>query len=383
MDLDTVLRKYPGVSLARDEDNREILNFFGKSEMNTSGLGIAYDRSPNFFDFLKLQSKDFLVFCAKTDSQKLTGVASIALRKGYIGGELRLLGYLGDLRIAFDRRLLSQWRNLYGELLSPVTNHLQGVEYLLTAVLDQNIQAFRALIQPKNGDYQYEKLCSYNIVQVFAWPFRKLKKLPENEDCCVANSEDESSLLHFMSEIQKKCLFGYDLNSEAWKVRKREWGISTEDFHVFKKDGKIQACVALWSPEKSKRIVMASMPKMMRVGVALWNTLLPSLKLPKQGETLRTQYLTHLNFGPHLSREERQRCFVHLFDSVYRKIKEKPGERPHCIAFADFEGFAKKLKFSARFELGASLYSVRHVGTDSIEKILAESEGVGFEMALV
>src|SRR4051794_29165243 len=112
--LDALLAAYPSIRIASsdEEENQRILRFFDQSPMKGSSLSLRYERKPDFFALLRMQAPRSLVVVADKGGE-IASVGTISVRAGYVDGRVVSVGYLGDLRIAFDRRLLVQWRKVY------------------------------------------------------------------------------------------------------------------------------------------------------------------------------------------------------------------------------------------------------------------------------
>ena len=117
MDLANFLDKFEYVRLANQSDNQNILNFYSSLDMKNSSNEVCYDRSPDFFKYLKHSSLNYYVFLLLNKNEQICGVGTILLRSCYINGIEKTICYLGDLRVS-SLKMTVLWRRFYAELIS-------------------------------------------------------------------------------------------------------------------------------------------------------------------------------------------------------------------------------------------------------------------------
>ena len=67
--LEIFLKDFPHISIASEENNQEILDFYHQNPMSSNKSQIYYLRGDNFFDFLKERSHHFLVLLLRICSK--------------------------------------------------------------------------------------------------------------------------------------------------------------------------------------------------------------------------------------------------------------------------------------------------------------------------
>ena len=103
MRLAELVARYPNTRLATPADNARILDFFERTPMHTSAFDVQYTRRPDFFTLLRYQSDRAFVIITEDESGGIRSLATASLRPGWVKGQPTTIGYLGDLRVRFDR----------------------------------------------------------------------------------------------------------------------------------------------------------------------------------------------------------------------------------------------------------------------------------------
>lgn len=91
----------PTPRLATDADNAALLDLFGDVPMR-GALVLATQRSPDFFSLYRMQRVEPIVYVGDAE-HGLMGMCTALIRDGWLDGRVQKVGYLGDLRIRFDR----------------------------------------------------------------------------------------------------------------------------------------------------------------------------------------------------------------------------------------------------------------------------------------
>ena len=376
MDLKSLIGRYPGVRLAGPSDNEALLRFFGNAPIVGSSLELRIDRSPDFFALLRYQGEDSFVFVYEAPTGDIRGVASLALRDGYVHGQLRRVGYLADLRMQFAREPLRIWRRLFADLLKEPITEFGNCDHWVTAVIDENHSADRALVKAKRGDHRYDLLTPYWMVNVFAKPWPTiLAKDALGTRVRHATIEDEDRLRSFLDRESRTQAFGFRFGEELPR-RLRTWkGLRIEDFWIAEDHAEeIQVCTAVWSPSAAKRNVIDRLPLSLRV-------LRPFLPVPHQGEAVRSLYLTHLTFRHELSVLEKES----VSGAFLKLYAEKRSPDLHMISFCDFPALKLHacLRDYLKQTIPMSLYVVRSRSSQPEKWSPEELLSPGFEIGLV
>lgn len=366
MKLEELLSRHPSVRLASSQDNDRILEFFNSLPMTGKTIDLQYDRSPDFFHFLKFHSDSFFVFLLE-DNGSLQGVGTLVIRPGVIRGEEHPVGYLGDLRVKAGKRNAVNWRKFYQDLItnSPLIEELRFTKYFSTVVIDSNKAAQNSLVLSGKNSFQYHLLDRYEMINVyFKNPFLPIKSQYQTR---FATKNDKALLKEFFLESEYKKPFGFP---ELFEFALGNWNrFSIEDFVIVMNKEKIVAMAGLWCPSPMKKIYLRklSLPlKLMGLFLKLRKNGFPSLE-----QELKPLYLTHLNYTD----PEALKSLINF------SLKSPKFRNFHMLSFTYFHS-AKAESALAPFvcdKIAMALYQVR----DPQVEALKGNELPGFEMALV
>ncbi len=384
MRLSDVIRGVPGARLATPEDDPRVLAFFDESPMGTARFEIAYRRSPEFFRLLRYQADRAFVFLSEGDDARVRGIGSLSVRPGWVDGEPAQVGYLGDLRIAHDRRLLVHWRRAYAELVTRAAelDELGGPTHFVTAVMDENALARAALVRRRRDGPVYLPLSSFRMRTIVArrpWARRRAHPLVARP----AVPSDLPAMSALFEARQRARLFGYRGDLER---RLRVWDdLGLHRFYVVEdRAGALHGMTAVWAPTRAKTTLVSRLPPELAVAGAIARVLpgVPMVRLPRAGEPLRIGYLTCLELEGSLGARDREHALGALLDEVHRVERRKPW---HGLALPEHEGFSlgRALDPFVTNDVPISLYTVHPPGTTRAPYDAPRSEPPAFEMALV
>lgn len=382
MKLSELLENYPEVKIADRSVNDKILKFFDETPMKGKGLQLRYERAPDFFKFLDYQSKDYFVFYVEKENQVM-GVGTLVIRPGMIHGENVHVGYLGDLRVKFDKRLALLWRKFYGDLLANIykIEEFHHCRHLLTAIIDENVQAVKALVHNERLPYKYIPKAPYQMVNILMkTPLLGMRKGAYKVR--RAHEVDKESIQLFFERNHHKRSFGFTFNKEHNQLdyRLKNWtNFNMSHLVLVEKDGNLLAVTGLWSPSPAKKIVVEAMPESQQKQLKL---LSPFTKVPKVEEELKVQYMTLLTLEESLDQKEKQEVFRQLVLELHKYPEVKDS---HMLAFTDFptqDPLLPALKGFVHFETPMTLYQVVDKEVRDRDEVM-DGFPPGFEMALV
>lgn len=379
---------YRGIRLATPEDNARIVEFFDRAAMQTSSFDVQYRRAPDFFRLLRYQGARSYVFIGVDADGKVQAVASLTLRPGWVNGVATTVGYLGDLRVGTDRRIIASWRACYGAMIKSALgiDELADCTAWFTVILDANTLARRALGSSKAGAPRYVELARFTMRNFVArLPGARHYDAPrtkEQSNVRSAGPEDLEALTRFFDEENRMLALGF---RDELARRLREWdGLELSRFVIVREGGEIVACFAPWSPSAAKETVVSRVPATLallgRVAARLasgW------IRVPAPGEPLRVGYLTHLTFARRLGDAARADAFRAMLDYVFDDWSRLSW---HCVAVADFEawGLASRLRGYLQQPVPITIYGVvAPNATDAAVEDLRRAGPPAFEMAIV
>jgi hypothetical protein len=368
MKLNDFLKNYPDIHLAQESDNQDILNFFNETSMSGNKVVIGYDRSPNFFDFLKYQSQNYFVFFTKKEKE-ITGIATLLLRPGYIHGHKTIVGYLGDLRVKQSKSAFIMWRDCYRDLINSFheIEEFQGASHLITAVMDHNRKAQKALLK-NTTHFLYHKLCPYEMINILTrnpftlnHPHYQIKNV---------TTDTLAEYLNFLDSENKKKPFGF-IYPDEFHFRLKHWDhFQLHHCYAVYDQDKIVGSFALWSPSVCKKIIIRKLSMDMKL-------LLSPLKLlnPPLAEGLDVKFL-YLNQLELMNGHE-----VAIRDILHFVFDNKLLKGHHALSLCHFkpQNLDQYLNGFLKFSEPMGLYTVTNTTTQNNFPISIP----GFEMSLV
>jgi hypothetical protein len=360
MRLAELVARYPNARLATPADNERILAFFERTPMRAAAFEVQYLRRPDFFKLLRYQSDRAFVLLTEDDARGVRSVATASLRPGWVDGRPTTVGYLGDLRVAFDRVFSRAWRQLFADLVTRTheIEELADCTHWFTTIIDGNRAALAALTNDHRPDQP-------SLVPIGPFTMRNLiMRLPlvgsrssaGHWHVCDASERDRADLTTFFEEENRHVPLGF--RGELTRRMSCWDGLSIADFVYAADDRGIVGCVAPWSPSAAKQTVVSRVPTALRLvgrGARVFPS--PPVRVPEPGEPLRTPYLTHLTFASRLAPEARARVFRSMLDRLFDRWR---GADWHSVALCDFEAWnlGRRLRGFVQMTVPITVYAV-------------------------
>ncbi|MFN2309987.1 MAG: GNAT family N-acetyltransferase, partial [Gammaproteobacteria bacterium] len=305
----------PHTRLAEPADNAGILALLRETAMAAASLHVRYERAPDFFAFAACQGDPYVTIVLEDDDGAIVGVGVQSYRPGWWNGQQTSVGYFSDLRISprASRTLRVEWRRGYEAFLKAAhdSRGSGGCDRFYTAVLKENVAAVQALTRGKSA-MRYEPLCEYRAVHVlasrlFAGPACMARATPPaGLRLEWLDAAQDAELSEFLGRVNAGKTLGY-LFPEELAFRRRHWPGFTDARFLVARDaaGQLVATVAPWSPGATKRLVADRLPTGLRVLASLLRAL--GIKTFIESEEIKVCYLTHLEFDPTLTQDQKGR----------------------------------------------------------------------------
>ncbi len=357
LSLGDFLSQYPHISLATREDNQEILDFYHQTSLSSSDSEIIYTRGNDFFAFLEERSSSSLILLLRNDQALITGMGVLTYRPGYIDGVLQTIGYLGDLRIRMNRKLIREWRLMYANLmkLSPQMRETHYCRYYQTALIDGNKESTNNLAETKIANLNYHKLQKYKMVNIIG----RIKLRTPSTYIRSATNEDKKLVMNFLSLHGARDLFAHDWTQELDHRLKCWNGFSMANLLLsFNKQGNLTTLAFAWNPIQTKQIRLTKIPDALKILHSLGKRL-PLLEfktLPEENTPLDILYLSQAIFDKGLDKKSKQKI---LHDFIHHAFEKDF----HMLAYADFEHedyLEKTLSFFMQ-KMPMAIFSVHYI----------------------
>jgi len=363
---------------ADHQDNGRLNEIFRSVSMK-SDLHLGVERDPDFFALYKMQQCEQNIFSFDIDGH-MEGCCTILVRDGYIDGEKKRIGYMGDMRLTKAMAGRGIVNRHYGHIFNQFVKD-SGVDMFLTSVIRSNKAAVAALVD-RSPKYPHKP---------FYAPLRKFtiqnlqfttRKKPRKTRFTVrpATTADIPLIATFIHEDQKKRQFGYVFTEDLLKFRLDNWpGFQIENFYLAFDGSKLVGVTATWDAEQVKRFRILGYYKSMKWikrGFNVASQFMGFEPLPQVGGTFRYFYLTHFSIP-----SQDPEVMTALIDRVYADYH---GKGYHfCTLYVDDNDPLKPALARYRLTgLPAELYSVSMAGTPYNERDFGPGR-IGFEMALV
>lgn len=360
--------------LATPRDNQACLDLFSAVPMRGE-LVLSTQREPDFFGLYAMQNVRPFTYVGDDDRGGLVGMATALVRDGWLDGQPTRVGYLGDLRVRFDRG--RHFGRFFGEFFDQLCAET-GCSAYYTSILSSNRAALNALTKrsakrPKQPFYS--RLQTFDAVSV-QLTRRRTPASPLRVRSATA--ADLPRLTEALAAAHRTRAFGYRFDQGELEHRLAHWPGFTLDDTLIAEDanGALLGTTTLWDPSLVKRYRVHAYEgsmKWVKRGFNLAASLARWPKLPEPGGEFRYAYLSNL-----WVRDDAPATFRALLEHAYARLQPRGF---HFFTFELDEGDAlgAALKgFMAR-RLGFTLFGV----TPAQESRSNWQAGrTGFEIAL-
>lgn len=267
-------------------------------------LVLATRRDPDFFALYDMQRGRTETFIY--DDGSFAGMGAILVRDGWLDGEARKVGYLGDLRMRGNGRARRAFPAMYGHFFA---DHVAktGCDSFLTAVLASNALAIQSLARRKKrraAQPYYHLMRRYEMASIQLLR-RRRPQVPSGLVVVPATPDDLQPLAAFLDADHRRRPFGYRFDDGELEHRLARWpGFRLEDTLVARVDdgrgrfGRIVGCATLWdaAPVKRYRVMRyGGEMRAVKLGVSLASKIFGCPPLPEEGQDFRSLYLTNLS----------------------------------------------------------------------------------------
>jgi hypothetical protein len=256
-------------------------------------IRLSLEREPDAFAAAAIMGQYHGTIIARDRrSSAPVGMCEWSARGSYIDGEVRLLAYLGALRVAPPfRHRLGVIKGGF-EAVRRLLHRQPATPYALTAIAAENTAALRLLGANLPGMPSYRVLEAFST---FALRPRHAGSSPVRVE--RAAKDDVPAIAVRLARSYREYQF-----APAWSARDltdpvRCNGLQAEDFLVVRRGPGIAGCIALWDQGAFKQTVVRGYAGRLGIVRPLANLAGPMIglpRLPAVGEPLRQVYLSHV-----------------------------------------------------------------------------------------
>jgi len=279
------------VKKAQPEDEVLIRQLLRKTPMQ-GAVHVSLEREPSAKIAADVEGlKHDTVFVMDSRDDQILGMGSRSVRSLYFDGEVRSVGYLGQLRASPGRKGLKR-----------LAAGFKGIEMLrgddelafdLTSIVEDNSDAVRMLERGLKGLPRYKKL---SRLSTFVIP--TIKKIRKNRHAVEsATSQDQNQIVARLQSYLSQYQFSPYWDIEALESERLCNNLSLEDFLIIRNGDNISSCLAIWDQRAFKQVVINSYSYTLSNIRPFLNILLSvqgKPTLPKAPGELNFAYLSHM-----------------------------------------------------------------------------------------
>jgi len=253
-------------------------------------VSVAMEREPSYFVPLVTGDEHDAIIARDAATGCAVGMCARTIRPAYIDGEIRSLGYIGELRIAADHRhrfhiIREGFQTLRRELHRP-----DLTPFYLTAIVADNAPARRLLEAELPGKPTYGPIADCTTLAMRTGRGAVAPAMRADEDDladisdCLARNHARYQFAPLWTEA--------DIRDAA-----QAGGPGTRDFLLHRAHGKIAGCLALWDQSRARQAVIRGYrPQIawLRPWLNAMSAFTGIPPLPRSGEALRLVYLSFM-----------------------------------------------------------------------------------------
>ena len=326
-----------------DEYNEQMLSILLNSPMESDGLSVCLDRSPDMLAVPKLFFESFRAFGFFMD-ERLIGYAMVCRKKLYVNGIPREIGYLANMYVLPEGRKKG-WLYRASEPLFREVLEEAGLGYATTMKGNRKTEPMIGRRIEKFPFIPHSKIIGVNCIHNILITFRRREV--SGYRVRRATESDIGEISRLLDAEYRNRLFGPVMTEEnLLKTIARRPGFSISDYFVAEKDGKIVGTCSAWDISAIRKLRVMAYRKEYRAIKLAYGLVAPVLgfpALPEPGDTFREMVIN--DFGVEGRSPEILRALVtHLYilcrERGYNMLMIGSDERDPILAAT--RGFVKQ-----------------------------------------
>lgn len=296
--LPRALRTRAEFTVAGESDEADIRSLLRENPM-AGRISVSLEREPNYFADARAGCETKVTIVAR-EGGRLICAGSCAVRKRFVNGRARRVGYLGGLRLdnqnagRFD--VVRRGYNFFRELQIDVP-----ADFYFTSIAADNHRARRFLERGLPGMPTYEFIGEFVTLLISTRIGRRsalAESLAFDRECCTPRAAGE--LMDFLNEQNRAGQFAPCWGQEETSAREL-LGLRTEDFLGLRENGRLVACGALWDQRSFKQTVIRGYTPwlgILRPAVNAAAKITSRPQLPGKGKILANAFVSHFAARP-------------------------------------------------------------------------------------
>ena len=293
---------------ATKDDGERILEILESSAAKGS-IELLYTRRPNAFLSYQKESDETYVYVVKEEDKTLGTVAQI-VRKVYIGGEIKKLGYVCGLKTAADYQGNVNWVRTFIENLV-----MDDIDCYFCSIINENETARKLFEKKRKRTMNMNFLTGYTTYMMT--PYFKFKVKQQGYEFGQVTEADEKSVIEFLKKEGRKKDFFPVIESLSQFT-----DLKADDFYFLKKENEIVAVGALWKQTGYRQYLVKKYQGILKLA-RCFNPVLKLLgyiSLPKENEVLKFPMLSFF-----ISKENKEEYYKVFLNHIHPVIKKNYG----------------------------------------------------------
>lgn len=338
-------------------------------------LVLSTQREPDFFALYEMQKATAYTYVGDDARGGLVGMASALVRDGWLDGEATRVGYLGDLRVRFDRG--RHFGRFFGEFFEALCEETKCSAYV-TSILSSNRAAMNALTKRSARRPRQPHYARLNSIDAVSVQLTRAHSPSSAVKVRSATSADLPQLIDVLGAAHRTRAFGYRYDEGEFEHRLAHWPGFSLDETLLAVDGdeRIIGVCTLWDPSLVKRYrvhAYGGSMKWVKRGFNVMASLARWPKLPEPGGEFRYAYLSNL-----WVRDDSPATFRALLEHAYARLQPK-GFHFFTFQLDEADPLESALRGFMVRKLGFTLFGVTPA---SMSRTAWQAGRTGFEIAL-
>jgi len=309
--------------------NDAMLSILASSPMETHLMELFFDKSPDMFMLSDLWSDKHTYYGIFVD-EILAGFGMYLIYKGFVGGQINEISYIGNFCI--DKKY--RGRGLFYQLAEHILKEYdQKGEFGFCMILQGNKSAERYFDERKRllaTMPVYQKIGSYETRSIL---ITKRKRIINKYQIRKAEKTDVKSILNLLHLEYDKKMLAQEINVKIFNENiSRRDGFNIENYLLAFDGQDLVGVCATWDMKSIRRTRILKYKRRILIIKMLYKIIASILgypSLPKPGEALKEVYITHIAVIG-----KNPKILEALLRSIYNEFKMK---KYNLIHFASFK----------------------------------------------